>query len=188
MSNGHNTEKGTKMAKCKSCGQDMAEHVNFCPNCGASSKTGKEGNAISAMDEETIYTDEQIQDIAERIAKNLRETPNFMMPIVLFKIPEFHRGPLAFMAYDSKDYNPLGKFPVEADSLTKKQKTIVTKIVGKAMSQVGIDRDRDISIGKDIRTTMGKRRFVVGMSRSELADAKEQGRMDTIFRAINNKR
>lgn len=103
------------MAKCKSCGQDMVEHVNFCPNCGASSKTGKE-----AVDEEPIYTDEQIQDIAERIAKRLRETPDFLIPIVLFKIPEFHRGPLAFMAYDSKDYNPLGKFPVEADSLTKK--------------------------------------------------------------------
>ena len=169
------------MPKCKSCGQDMAEHVNFCPNCGASSKTGKEGNAISAMDEETIYTDEQIQDIAERIAKRLRETPDFMIPIVLFKIPEFARGPLAFMVYDSKDYNPLGKFPVEADALTTKQKAIVTKIVGKAMSQVGKDY-KEVKIPKKFMKEFMPLKY--GMSRSELADAKEQGRMDTILRAI----
>ena len=133
------------------------------------------------MDEETIYTDEQIQDIAERIAKRLRETPDFMMNIVCTKWPEFHRGPLAVMSFDSPKYNPLGRFPVEADSLTTKQKAIVTKIVGKAMSQVGKDY-KEVKIPKKFMKEFMPLKY--GMSRSELADAKEQGRMDTIFRAI----
>ena len=162
------------MPKCKSCGQDMAEHVNFCPNCGASSKTGKE-----SMDEESIYTDEEVQIIAEKVAEQLREMPDFLMPI-FFKY-ECEKGPLGICSSYSTPYNPLGKFPVEADALTTKQKAMVTKIVGKAKSQVG----------KDYKEVKIHRKFMKefmplknGMSRSELADAKEQGRMDTIFRAI----
>ena len=68
----------------------MAEHVNFCPNCGASSKTGK---AILAMDEETIYTDEEVQSIAEKLAEELRNVDEMMIDILVLKSEEYRRGP-----------------------------------------------------------------------------------------------
>lgn len=182
------------MAKCKNCDQDMAEHVNFCPNCGASSKTDKEGSVISAMDEETIYTDEEVQTIAEKLAEKLRNMDYFLFPY-LFKTEEYNRGPFGILSLWSREYNPMGGFPVEAEALTMKQRAIITKVVGKGMAQLGRDHP-DYEKNKQkahqrlidsLRSESGKFK-VYGMSRSELEYAKEQGRMDTIIRAINNKK
>ena len=173
------------MAKCKSCGQDMAEHVNFCPNCGASRKTGRE-----SMDEETIYTDEEVQTIAEKLAEELRNIDYFFFPY-LFKTEEYNRGPFGILSLESGKYNHRGRFPVEAEALTMRQMAIITKVVGKGMSQLGRDHpDYEKNKQKEHQRLTDSflsesRKFKVdGMSRSELADAKEQGRMDTIFRAI----
>lgn len=90
------------------------------------------------MSEETTYTDDQIIEISEQIAKKLREMCGRVRPY-LYRSEEYNRGPFGILSAFGNEYNPLGKFPVEPEVLTMKQKTIVTKIIGKAMNNVGVD-------------------------------------------------
>ena len=91
------------------------------------------------MDEETIYTDEQVQDIAEKLAGELRGASSIIIDCLVNKSEEYRRGPFGILSLWSNRFNPLGRFPVEAEALTGKQKAIITRIVGKAMAQLGID-------------------------------------------------
>ena len=154
------------MAKCKSCGQYMDEEVNFCSNCGTSSITGKE-----TMAEESIYTDEIVKAKAEEVAEQLREMPKYMMSSYFTYVHD--KGPLGV-------FSKMGH--LHADALTMKQRNMVIKIVGKGMTQIGKDNKKEAKINKKFMKEPMPIKH--GMSRSELADAKEQGRIDAIFRAI----
>ena len=58
--------------------------------------------------------------------------------------------------------HPLGKFHVEAEVLTMKQKAIVTKVVGKAMTQVGIDHPDYKKEKLNIKSIIGHKSTVDG--------------------------
>jgi len=97
----------------------------------------------TAMDEETIYTDEQIQLVAEKLAEGLRTDSPMIISYMIKWSEEYRRGPFGILSLRSSEYNPLGRFPVEPETLTSKQKAIITKIVGKAFSQKGVDYDEE---------------------------------------------
>jgi hypothetical protein len=92
------------------------------------------------MEIESVYTDEQIRNIAEKLAEELRNIDSLLFSY-LVKSEEYRRGPFGIMTLWSHQYNPLGRFPVEPDVLTMEQKTIVTKIVGKGMTEWGKNCD-----------------------------------------------
>ena len=94
------------------------------------------------MDSDSIYTDNQITVVAEDVAEYILNTFN-TKPIarkVLLISKQWREGPLAMFAMWSHKYNPLGKFKIEAETLTMAQKKIIVRIVGNAMTQLGSDR------------------------------------------------
>ncbi|MBW2737817.1 MAG: hypothetical protein JRE64_02985 [Deltaproteobacteria bacterium] len=89
------------------------------------------------MAEGTIYTDEEVHSIAEKLAEELRNL-SFLVISCLDK-SEYSRGPFGILSLWSREYNHRGGFPVEAEALTMKQRAIITKVVGKGMTQMCID-------------------------------------------------
>ena len=90
------------------------------------------------MSSESIYTDDEITEVAENVAEFLFSTKPILREIIVLSKQQI--GPLAMFLLDSHKYNPLGKFKIEAETLTMAQKKIIVRIVGNAMTQLGSDR------------------------------------------------
>ena len=135
------------------------------------------------MDGETSYSDAEVQIVAEKLADELHNVSNLILGYLL-KSEEYRRGPLGILSLWSSEHNPRGKFPIEAEALTMSQRAIVTRIVRKAMAEVGRDngeKKEPINFGP---IGLG---MTDGWSSQELADKKEQVRIDTIHRMLNKK-
>ena len=88
------------------------------------------------MDSESIYTDDAITKVAKTVAEKIvgSRASEVMRPY-LFKSEQWNKGPLAMFTMWSDSHNPLGRFGIEAETLTVAQKRIVVNIVGDAMTK-----------------------------------------------------
>ncbi len=87
------------------------------------------------MDSESIYANDEITEVAEKVAEYIFNASGILKDVLLMR-KQWKDGPLAMFIFWSHKYNPLGKFGIEVETLTVAQK----RIVGDAMAISGSDR------------------------------------------------
>ena len=90
------------------------------------------------MDSESIYTDNEIAKVADKVAEFLLNSKPILRRVIILSKQHID-GPLAMFLLWSHKYNPLGEFKIETETLTMTQKKIVVKIVGDAMLKLDYD-------------------------------------------------
>ncbi len=90
------------------------------------------------MDSESIYTDNEITQVAEKVAEFILNA-NGILGQLIFESRQHLGGPLAMFVMWSHKYNPLGEFKIEAETLTMAQKGIIVRIVGDLMTKLDTD-------------------------------------------------
>ena len=86
------------------------------------------------MGSESIYTDNQITKVAEKVAGYILNVSGDLEELLLMG-KQWREGPLTMFAMWSHKYNPLGGFGIELEALTMAQKRIIVRIVGNAMAK-----------------------------------------------------
>jgi len=86
------------------------------------------------MNEELIYTNQEVQEMAEKVADKISNIEDYLQRYV-YTSEEWSKGPLAIFNKWSRSSNPKGKYPVDIELLTNKQKALVAEIVGNAMTK-----------------------------------------------------
>ena len=91
------------------------------------------------MDSESIYTDNEIAKVADKVAEFLFSAKPILREMIIIS-KQYRDGPLTTFLFWSNKYNPLGEFRIEVETLTMAQKKIVVRIVGNAMVKLNPDR------------------------------------------------
>jgi len=86
------------------------------------------------MDQDSVYTNDEVVEMAERVADSIVDTDSAIRRY-MYNSDEWKKGPLAMFNGYSKRHNPKGNYPVSVELLTYKQKSLVAEIVGNAMAE-----------------------------------------------------
>ena len=139
------------------------------------------------MENTEIYSTEEIIEVTEKVVETILKESGSMISYIV-KADWFHKGPLSWFVFYSKRYNSRGKYAIDIEELTMKQKAIVSNLVGKTIPKLGSMGEKNefkISNYSDpiLRDEIRNDRY----SPSEYKEMKEQGMIDTIIRAINSR-
>ena len=135
------------------------------------------------MDEETAYTDEEIQRIAEGLAQMKRNLP-YKFQGMFFRHLGWKRGPFEIVKLWSD---------LEVEAMTMKQKAIIVKVVGNStLSADDPDYEKEKQLAHDrlcqtIKLAEGRGVSTNRISRSELEQMKEQGKLDQLHNMLDRK-
>jgi len=138
------------------------------------------------MENDEIYSTEEIIEITEKVVETILTESSSMIGGII-NADWFHKGPLSWFVFYSKRYNPRGKYAIDIEELTMKQKGIVSNLVGKAIPKLGSKgKKSEFKISNYsnpiLRDEIRSNRY----SPSEFREMKEQGMIETIIRAINS--
>jgi hypothetical protein len=141
------------------------------------------------MGSDEIYSTEDIIKVAGEVVQAILKEP-MAGEIASHDYGGFyHKGPLSWFGYYSKRFNPKGKFAIDIEALTTKQKGIVIELVGEAIPKFGKKAaDNKLNIPGELLVQLNKKRdFNRGFSSGEWREMQERAMVDTIIRTINSK-
>lgn len=139
------------------------------------------------MEEYEIYSTEEIIKVTENVVEDILKESSSMISCII-KAEWFHKGPLSWFVFYSKRYNPRGKYAIDIEELTMKQRGIVSELVGKAIPKLGSKGDKnEFKISQFSGPLMEVKEKANRYSPSEFREMKERAMMDTIINAINAK-
>ena len=136
------------------------------------------------MDEETAYTDEEIQRIAEALAQRKRNFPYKFQGMLFRHSLGGGSGPFEIVKLWSD---------LEVEAMTMKQKAIIVKVVGNSeLSADDPDYEKEKQLAHDrlcqtIKLAEGRGVSTNRISRSELEQMKEQGKLDQLHNMLDRK-
>lgn len=137
------------------------------------------------MGHDEIYTNEQIIEVARKTIEDILTLPPSCICYHGGPPDWYSKGPLAWFCFFSKKHNPLGRFAIDIEALTTKQKSIIVNLVGEAIPKAcskyegvgNVDFSQYFEASKYCEK-------IDGMSSREYQDLKEKAMIDTIFRIV----
>jgi len=140
------------------------------------------------MGDDEIHSTEDIIKVAGEVVQAILKESE-IVTITRYDYGGFHnKGPLSWFCFYSKKFNPKGKFAIDIEALTTKQKEIVIDVVGEAIPKWGSKAaDSKLNISASLFQQNEKWKPDIGFSRLEMQEMKERSMIDTIVQAINSK-